>query len=178
VKIIIVEYDPHWPEQFADLSSQLSKVVGELVLAIEHVGSTSVPGLAAKPIIDLDLVVAPDHVEQAIRRLAKGGYEHRGDLGIEGREAFWQPPHRIPHHLYLCPDGSLGLRNHLAVRNFLRAHPEKAQEYGHMKMKLAREFPDDINSYINGKTDFLLRILRQSPLSTDDLRKIQEANRS
>ena|SRR5882724_4051129 len=86
-RIIVVEYDPAWPATFDDLRARVWTVVGDLALAIEHIGSTSVPGLAAKPIIDMTVVLpAADDVPQAIERLATLGYVHRGDLGIEGRE--------------------------------------------------------------------------------------------
>jgi GrpB-like predicted nucleotidyltransferase (UPF0157 family) len=91
--LVIKEYDPQWPVLFEELRVKLSELLGNMVSAIEHVGSTSVPGLAAKPIIDLDVLLASaDYFPEAIGRLAALGYEHQGDLGITGREAFSIPP--------------------------------------------------------------------------------------
>src|SRR5207249_10022511 len=91
-RIIVVEYDPAWPATFDDLRARVWTVVGDLALTIEHMGSTSVLGLAAKPIIDMTVVLpSAADVPQAIERLATLGYVHRGDLGIEGREAFGSP---------------------------------------------------------------------------------------
>lgn len=176
--IVVTEYDPNWPVAFEDLRSEIDAVVGNLAVAIEHVGSTSVVGLASKPIIDITIVAASDSdVAAVISRLATIGYEHRGNLGVEGREAFFHPPHDVPHHLYLCPQGSLGLRNHLAVRDFLRSHTAAVKEYGQLKQRLAEEFPDDIERYIDGKTGFLLEILSRTKLNAKELRSIESSNR-
>lgn len=129
--------------------------VGSAVLAVEHVGSTSVPGLAAKPVIDLAVIVRPEDVPLAIRRLAEIGYVHRGDQGIPGREAFRTPPGEEKHHLYVCVAGSAGVRDHLLFRDYLRAHPEVAREYADLKRRLAREHRDDRDAYQAAKAPFI-----------------------
>jgi len=177
-RIIVVEYDPAWPATFDDLRARVWTVVGDLALAIEHMGSTSVPGLAAKPIIDMTVVLpSADDVPQAIERLATLGYVHRGNLGIEGREVFSSLLDLPAHHLYVCPAGSLGLLNPLAVRDYLRTHPEVARAYGDLKKSLAAEFPHDIDSYVSGKTDFILSILREVGFASDQLEAIEQENR-
>lgn len=178
-QIQVVDYDAGWPSQFESLRQRIQPAVDGIATAIEHVGSTSVPGLAAKPIIDIDVVVsAKEDVPRAIEALGTLGYRHRGDLGVEGREAFQHPAGDLAHHLYLCYEGSLGLRNHLAVRDFLRANATFVDRYGSLKKRLARLFPDDIDAYIDGKTDMLLEILRHSTLAADDLARIEAANRT
>src|ERR1041384_4181171 len=108
--IEVVDYDAGWHEVFERLHSEVWAVVRDVALSVEHVGSTSVPGLAAKPIIDVSVVVPTNaDIPVVIERLATLGYLHRGNLGVEGREAF-AIPDRLPiHHLYLCPRDSLGL---------------------------------------------------------------------
>lgn len=176
--IVVVDYDPAWPEIFEQLRRQVWSVLHDVALTVEHVGSTSVPGLAAKPIIDMSVIVASEgEVPLAITRLATLGYEHLGDLGIEGREAFRRPDGLPAHHLYVCPQGSLGLQNQLAVRDYLRSHPQMAQEYGQLKKRLARKFPDDIESYVAGKTDLILEMLREQGLASEQLAAIAQANR-
>jgi GrpB-like predicted nucleotidyltransferase (UPF0157 family) len=176
--IIVVEYDEAWPKIFQRLHSNLWPLVADFASSIEHVGSTSVPGLAAKPVIDMSVVVRSEaEVRLAIDRLATVGYLHRGNLGIEGREAFQIPAGSPAHHLYVCLEGSLGLQNHLAVRNYLRTHRDMAQAYGELKKKLALEFPNDIESYIDGKTDLLLNILREAGFPPDRLKAIEDGNR-
>lgn len=175
---MVVEYDPNWLHIFEQLHARVWPAVSDLALSVEHVGSTSVPGLAAKPVIDLNVVARSEQdVPALIERLATLGYVHRGNLGIEGREAFYQPADLPRHHLYLSPQGSLGLRNHLTVRDHLRANPAIAREYGELKRRLARAFPDDIDGYIDGKTDFIVGILRRAGLHPEQVSSIEAANK-
>jgi GrpB-like predicted nucleotidyltransferase (UPF0157 family) len=176
--IVVVGYDSTWPEVFAQISSRVWPVVRDVALAIEHVGSTAVPGLAAKPIVDIDIVVRDAlAVSKAIERLATLGYAHRGNLGAEGREAFNSPTGLPRHHLYVCPEDSLALKNHLAFRNFLRTNPGEALKYGQLKRELAIMFADDIDSYIAGKTPFILDGLRSLGFTDEHLEEIFRINR-
>jgi GrpB-like predicted nucleotidyltransferase (UPF0157 family) len=176
--VVVVDYDPNWPLVFEQLRARAWSVVSDVAVGIEHVGSTSVPGLAAKPIIDISIVVrSADDVPLAIERLAPLGYVHLGNLDVEGREAFASPDGSPAHHLYVCPQGGLGLVNQLAVRDFLRAHPEAARAYGELKKRLAVEFPHDIESYVYGKTDFVLDVLRNAGLPRDQIEAIEKVNR-
>ena len=124
--VVVLDYDPRWPDHFEQLRAIVWPAVAGIATAIEHLGSTSVPGLSAKPVIDMDVVVPASRVEEAISRLADLGDRHRGNLGIEGREAFRAPAGSVPHHLYLCPADSPALANHIAVRDHLRATPTAA----------------------------------------------------
>ncbi|HKY30799.1 MAG TPA: GrpB family protein [Pyrinomonadaceae bacterium] len=176
--VVVVDYDRSWPEIFERLRSHIWPILNDLAIAVEHVGSTSVPGLAAKPIIDMTVVVPTEaNIPVAIERLVNLGYMHRGNLGVEGREVFHTPDELPAHHLYLCRRDSLALRNHLVVRDYLRTHPEIAREYGELKKRLAKEFPHDIESYIDGKTDLILKILLAANFPTADLDVVEYANR-
>ncbi|MCA9716193.1 MAG: GNAT family N-acetyltransferase [Myxococcales bacterium] len=156
--IVVVDHDPAWARQFAQLRAALEATLGALALAIEHVGSTSVPGLAAKPILDIDVVIeAPARLPEVITRLAALGYAHEGERGVTGRHAF-RPVSKdsIPaswprHHLYVCPAGGLELRRHLAFRDWLRAHPEGRRRYAARKRELAARHTHDIVAYSDGK---------------------------
>jgi GrpB-like predicted nucleotidyltransferase (UPF0157 family) len=97
--IIIRDYDSRWPGRFVELAARVQATLGDFVLRVEHIGSTAVPGLAAKPVIDLDVVVARTDVAKAIRLLSGLGYVHEGNLGIAGREAFRWPSGEARHHL-------------------------------------------------------------------------------
>jgi GrpB-like predicted nucleotidyltransferase (UPF0157 family) len=177
--IVVVDYDPVWPDWFEQLRGRVWPVVHDVAVAVEHVGSTSVPGLAAKPVIDMSVVMSSEAaVPLAIERLATIRYLHRGNMGVEGREAFYGPPDGPAHNLYVCPAGSLGLVNQLAVRDYLRKHPKTARAYGDLKKRLAAKFPDDIDSYVRGKTDLVLDMLRRAGLSTAQLDAIERANRA
>jgi GrpB-like predicted nucleotidyltransferase (UPF0157 family) len=132
----------------------------------------------AKPIVDITVIVAAEgDIPIAIERLAAVGYVHQGNLGIEGREAFESPRGLPAHNLYVCASSSLGLMNHLAVRNYLRTHPDAAQSYGDLKRRLAAQFQHDIDRYVGGKTDAILNILRDSGFPPDKLEAIEHANR-
>lgn len=176
-KVIVVDYDPAWPRVFEDLRDRIAPALAGTAKRIEHVGSTSVPGLAAKPIIDMVVVVASSaDVPRAIERLAPLGYVHRGDLGIAGREAFARPAHLPAHHLYVCTDGILSLKNQLAVRDHLRRDPAAAEAYAGLKKHLAALHRTDIDGYVAGKTEFILGILRAEGFSDEDLATIAAAN--
>src|SRR5450432_2481119 len=126
----IVNYDPRWPDTFAALRNRIADALGTLAQRIENVGSTAVAGLAAKPIIDLDIVIATrSDLPAVLTRLHQLGYHHEGDLGVPGREAFTTPPGAPPHHLYVCAADNPQLADHLTFRDYLRAHPETAHTY-------------------------------------------------
>ena len=99
-----------------------------------------------------------------------------GNLGVPDREAFGRPSLFPRHHLYLSPRDSLSLKNHLGLRNYLRSHPQAAKEYGELKASLARRFPEDIDSYIFGKTEFILRLLGEIGLNEHELAEIRRIN--
>jgi GrpB-like predicted nucleotidyltransferase (UPF0157 family) len=158
--IEIADYDPRWPDIFAALRARTADALGSLVQRIEHVGSTAVPGLPAKPIIDLDVVIATwSDLPATIERLQPLGYHHEGDLGVPGREAFTTPPDTPPHHLYVCTTDSPQLARHLAFRDHLRTHPDAARAYAALKRSLARRFGADRGAYTEAKTTFIERIL-------------------
>ena len=159
--IVVVAYDPEWPRHFDQIRAYVENAVGDHALDIEHVGSTAVPGLSAKPIIDVDVIVRPTEVAEAIRRLERTGYVHEGDLGIPGREAFTSPAGLPTHHLYVCPAGSPSLQAHLQFRNYLRAHPQAADEYAALKRTLAFQVGDDRDAYAAGKSAFVEAALRR-----------------
>lgn len=158
--IVISEYDPRWPALFCELRDALPAGLRMCARSIEHVGSTAVPGLAAKPIIDIDVVVADEaDVAEAIAMLAAAGYPHKGDAGVPGREAFDQPPHLPEHHLYLCVEGAGPLVAHLRLRDHLRANPGTAREYAALKRELTAAYGDDREGYTEAKTVFIERVL-------------------
>lgn len=164
MKVQVHPYNEDWPRQFAALHQRLWPAVSHLATSIEHVGSTSVPGLPAKPVIDLDIVIPTRDCLPAITSaLAALGYQHRGDQGIPDRDAYRLIEPVRTQHLYVCPAGSLPLHNHLTLRDHLRANPTDRNAYAQLKFDLAQKFPNDIDSYIAGKTDFILNILAQYP---------------
>ena len=159
--IVIVEYDPAWPSEFVRLRDRAQAAMGEVAVAIEHVGSTAVPGLPAKDLIDMVVVVESDaDLNEAISRLEVIGYKARGNLGVEGREAFFWPEGEKRHHLYVSPTTSAELQAQVAFRDRLRSDPDVAVEYLALKRKLAERHGDDRLAYTDGKTEFIEAILR------------------
>jgi GrpB-like predicted nucleotidyltransferase (UPF0157 family) len=174
----IVDYNPEWPNWFEAIQNQIWPVVQPFALGIEHVGSTSVPGLAAKPVIDMDIIIeTPAQLHDVIRALRNLGYVHRGNLGLEGREAFHAPATSAYwHHLYVCLINSLTLRNHLLVRDHLRNDPVTRDQYAVLKAELARDSLS-IDAYCSGKTSFMIQILKQYGISKKEEASIMNANR-
>ncbi len=175
-RIEVVDYDPAWPAVYESLRARIWPAISDLAMGMEHVGSTAVPGLAAKPVIDIDVIAVPSLVPEVIARIETVGYKHRGDLGIPKREAFVVPAGLPRHHLYLCPLDSEALANHLAVRDALRASISDARAYGELKENLAREFAQDVDRYVEGKTEFLVDLLEKVGFADKALIDIRNMN--
>lgn len=173
----VVPYSHDWPQLFGRVAEHLREALGGIPLVeIAHVGSTAVPGLAAKPILDVDIIVHRDVVRAASDALEVAGYSHRGDLGVTDREAFFAPDDDPPRNVYVCVSGTLHVRNHLAVRDALRANPELRDRYGAVKLELAGDPDMDIRRYVAGKSEVLQDVLAVSDLTPQEKRQIYELN--
>ena len=162
--VVVLPYDRQWKQDFLQIKDELQNALGEMALRIEHVGSTSVQGLSAKPIIDIDVAIKDYSVfDDVVSALGSIGYQHEGNLGIEGREAFKYDgkEHLQQHHLYVCPQNSAELKRHIAFRNYLRNHPEAVREYSRIKEEGATLYPYDIEKYIEHKSPFIEEIYRE-----------------
>jgi len=162
--IIVEPYNPAWPGEFERIKRFLWPHVRDLALDIVHVGSTSVPGLASKPIIDFTIVMESYAAFPAIKaRLEALGYTHEGNRGIPTREAFkGGPAGFMAYHLYVCPrDGPEYLR-WLLFTGWLREHDDDRDAYAELKRQNAKLYPHDIDAYIAGKSDFVEGILRKA----------------
>ena len=156
--VVVTSYDKTWAKDFIEIRDELNTVLKDLVLGIEHVGSTSVEGLSAKPIIDIDVVIQDrDKLPEVISALQKLGYSHEGDQGIPGREAFKYEgkKHLRKHHLYVCAQDAEELRRHIAFRDYLRSNPDAVAEYSRIKEEGAKLYPWDIDKYIKHKSPFI-----------------------
>ncbi len=162
--IEIADYDPEWPTQFTDLADRVHAAFADgPQIAVEHVGSTSVIGLAAKPILDLNVIVrSQSDISEAIVRLATLGYVHQGDLGIIGREAFHSPNGATAHHLYLCAADNAEHRRQVAFRDFLRASRDTVESYSALKRTLAVRYGADRRAYNEAKTEFIEAVLEKA----------------
>lgn len=157
MKVVVQEYDESWPATFTAEAARLREIFGAELAAIHHIGSTAVPGLPAKPIIDIMPVVQDiARVDELNGKMAAFGYEPCGEFGIKGRRFFRKGGEDRTHHVHVFQaDNHTEIDRHLSVRNYLRAHPEAALEYGELKARLAKLFPEDIEAYMYGKDDFV-----------------------
>ena len=157
-----MDYDDAWPAQFAEEAERLHELLGDLAVRVDHVGSTSVPGLAAKPVIDIQVSVAAI-VPRApiVDPLVAAGYRHSIDP-IETEHEFLSRGYDDGYprlvHVHVCEVGSAWERRHLAFRDALRADADTAAEYAALKRRLAAEHPHDIFTYVDGKTAFIRSI--------------------
>ena len=164
--VVIADYDPRWPAIYAAETARVNDAIGEWLVGIEHVGSTSVPGLAAKPVIDImpglrSLGNSP-HI---VRPLQKLGYQYFPEHeNVMPERRYFALPASDEHrgrrrfHLHIVETTSAFWRRHLAFRDHLRAHPETAGEYAALKHRLAAEYGSDHVGYTGAKTEFITRI--------------------
>jgi GrpB-like predicted nucleotidyltransferase (UPF0157 family) len=153
----IVEYDAGWPLRAAEELHRLKEALGPVAVRLEHVGSTSVPGLAAKPILDLQLSVAAiEPRSRYVEPLERLGYMFVPAPESPDYHFFAKPPRRPrSHHLHVCEVGSEHEFRHLAVRDFLRTRSDEAARYAALKRKVAARHPEDRLAYIEGKDEYV-----------------------
>jgi GrpB-like predicted nucleotidyltransferase (UPF0157 family) len=156
----VVEYDARWPALFAAERQRIQDACGTLTLKLEHVGGTSIPGLCAKPVLDIAAGRPRDRAqEDYVAALERAGYEHRGERGVPGRQFFRRGQPRA-YHVHLVEEGSLLWIEYLAFRDYLRAHPQLAREFADVKRTLAASFPRDRDAYLTAKSIHVQEILR------------------
>jgi GrpB-like predicted nucleotidyltransferase (UPF0157 family) len=163
-KIEVVPHKPRWSELFQEAVEDLTAVFGPEIVAAHHIGSTAIPGILAKPIVDVLLVVRDiDQVDSFNQDMMERGYRPQGEFGIPGRRFFIKgsESHRT-HHIHVFEESHAAVDRHLAFRDYLRAHSDEAQTYSRLKEELARRFPHDIDGYIAGKYDFIKEIERRA----------------
>ena len=162
-RIEIAAYDPAWPGRFAELGREFRAGLGGVALRIDHIGSTSVPGLAAKPIIDLQVSVAAFEPLEAFKLpLERLGYVYRADNPERTKRYFREPPGRRRTHVHVRRAGGFSEQWALLFRDYLRAHGEVAAEYGAVKRRLAVRFVDDRHGYTDANVPFMWGVIRRA----------------
>ena len=157
-KVIVVPYNPNWVKQYEGASLEIKAALGINLVDIHHIGSTSIPGIYAKPIIDM-LVVVNDLLllDKDSCHMEDLGYEARGEFGIEGRRYF--PRNNAvgerTHQVHAFQAGSTHIHRHLVFRDYMRSHPAAAHDYAVLKRRLAEAHPYDLNAYMDGKDAFI-----------------------
>ncbi|MCA1022348.1 GrpB family protein [Halobacillus litoralis] len=158
-KVEVVAYDQNWPSLFEQERRRLEKIFGSVLVAVHHIGSTAVPGLAAKPVIDLLPVVSDlTAVDAVTAEVVEAGYEAKGENGLPGRRFFQKGGENRTHHVHVFEAGSPEIKRHLVFRDYLRTHDEERGAYGRLKIQLAEEHPYDMDAYIKGKHGCVRRL--------------------
>ncbi|MFJ8063267.1 GrpB family protein [Psychrobacillus sp. NPDC096426] len=162
-KVVVAAYSDDWKKKFDEEARELQKIFGIEILMIHHIGSTSVNGLSAKPIIDMMPVVRDiTKIDTYNEAMIAIGYEPRGENGLPGRRYFQKGGDQRTHHVHMYEIGNGEIDRHIAFRDYLRMHANAAKEYADLKEALAKQFPYDIESYINGKEHLASEIEREA----------------
>lgn len=189
MSILLQPYNPQWPVNFEQIRTVLIARLEGFEIDIQHIGSTAIPDLIAKPILDIDIIIHEKALLPTISsQLESIGYLSRGELGIEGRFAFRQSTHYTPmtnpkhkwleHHLYVCYSDSLALKNHLLFRNALLHNKALVAAYAHLKTSLSKDPSITREQYTSRKTDFILSVLAKTEMEEGSLQAIKKANES
>lgn len=178
VQNLIEPYDPLWPRLFEQFKTELQQVLKGLAVDIQHVGSTAIFGLNAKPILDIDIILH-DKAQLSVvsAQLETLGYFDKGEQGVMGRFAFRSKEKKSPHiHLYVCYADSLALKNHLAFRNALLTNQFLAEQYNQLKMDLVQQKGMTREKYNHQKTEFILSVLQKQGFTDNELKEIKSVN--
>ena len=167
--VIIVDYNPAWPRLYEEERTRILNAIGGFIEDIQHVGSTSVPGLGAKPIIDIMIGIHKlSLVNKCVQPLQSLGYDYRGESGIPGRYYFRKPlkaltSHRT-HHIHMVKTNHDGWKRNILFRDYLLTHPEDSKQYEALKRALAKQFGSDREGYTDAKTEFIETVLVKATL--------------
>jgi GrpB-like predicted nucleotidyltransferase (UPF0157 family) len=156
-KIKVLPHDPNWSKLFKAEANKLAAVLGQEVIAIHHIGSTAIPNISAKPIVDILVEVYDiEQIDEFNEEMMKLGYQPKGEFGIPGRRFFIKGDDSTrTHHVHTFQTGHPRIERYLNFRDYMMAHPEEAQAYSRLKEKLAQRFPEDIKGYMAGKDRFI-----------------------
>jgi GrpB-like predicted nucleotidyltransferase (UPF0157 family) len=173
----VLPYNPAWKYWFNELKAAIWPIISDIALDMIHVGSTSIEGMSAKPIIDIDVVIdSPYEVPEISKRLENIGYNHIGDMGIEGREVFnYCNSPTYPHNLYVCINDSVALQNHLLLKKHLSENLESFNRYKDLKIEVAKS-ERSREEYWKSKTMMILEFLEAEGMKKESLDIIKEQN--
>jgi GrpB-like predicted nucleotidyltransferase (UPF0157 family) len=156
-KVELTRYDPTWADQYHEEADRLTAVLSPEIIAIHHIGSTAIPDIFAKPIIDILIevkeIIRIDHYND---QMATQDYSARGENGILGRRYFSKDKEGVhSHHVHIFQAGNPEIDRHIKFRDYLITHPDDAQAYSQLKIELAKIFPEDVDQYTEAKSDFI-----------------------
>jgi GrpB-like predicted nucleotidyltransferase (UPF0157 family) len=159
----LAPHDPAWAKAFLEEKARIEDALGDSIIAIEHIGSTAIPGMRAKPIIDM--AIALENYEDGfdcVKPLEALGYEYRGEAGVPGRHYLRTAEENVKFHIHMFPESSREWADHILFRDYLRANPGEAARYDELKSALLKEFPEDRPRYTEGKAAFCGEIIEKA----------------
>lgn len=191
MKVVIENHNPEWKTQFLEIKEHFERALGNIpIISIEHVGSTSIPSLKAKPVLDIDIIIPFSSLQATRGALGGVGYTDCGEMNVPGRFAFRQPGYgrydaahgldrsgRPRYNTYLMIDGCTALKNHLDVKRVLLEDMQIREEYGRVKEQLEEMEFDNIGQYVVGKSDILIKVLRKAGWSQESLDSVIKVNK-
>ncbi|WP_368505028.1 GrpB family protein [Alkalihalophilus sp. As8PL] len=162
-EVKVVPYQEKWVKTYESEKEQIETVLDGECITIHHIGSTAIPTISAKPIIDMMVEVKDiKKVDDFNVKFENLGYEAMGENGITDRRFFKKGGDNRTHHVHIFEQESIGIKRHLAFRDYMLAHPDEARRYSELKQKLARNFPSNIDRYIEGKDAYIKEIEKKA----------------
>ena len=164
-RVEVVSYNPNWKEMYKEESEKIKNILNDIIIDIHHIGSTAIPGIKAKPVIDILVEVKDiEGVDQYNHKMKELGYEAMGEYGIPKRRFFRKGENNRTHHIHIFQVGNEEIERHINFKEYLIAYPRKAREYSKLKEKLANKYTYDVKNYTNSKSDFIKKIDRKIKL--------------
>jgi GrpB-like predicted nucleotidyltransferase (UPF0157 family) len=164
-RVEVVFYNSNWKEMYKKESEKIKSILDDIIIDIHHIGSTAIPGIKAKPVIDILVEVKDiEEVDQYNHKMEELGYEAMGEYGIPKRRFFRKGENNRTHHIHIFQAGNEEIKRHINFKEYLIAHPDKAREYSKLKEKLANKYTYDVENYSNCKSDFIKEIDRKAKL--------------
>jgi len=164
-RVEVVSYNSNWKKMYKEESEKIKNILNDIIIDIHHIGSTAIPGIKAKPVIDILAEVKDiEAVDQYNHEMEELGYEVMGEYGIPKRRFFRKGGNKRTHHIHIFQAGNEEIERHINFKEYLITHPDKRREYSKLKEKLANKYTYDVESYTNGKSDFIKEIDRKAKL--------------
>jgi GrpB-like predicted nucleotidyltransferase (UPF0157 family) len=161
----VVSYNSNWKKMYKEESEKIKNVLSDIIIDIHHIGSTAIPGIKAKPVVDILVEVEDiEGVNQYNHKMKELGYEAMGEYGIPKRRFFRKGGNNRTHHIHVFQLGNKEIERHINFKEYLIAHPKKAREYSKLKEKLANKYNYDVENYTNSKSDFIKEIDKKAKL--------------
>ena len=168
--IEVMSYNANWTHMYQEESGKIKNILNDIIIDIYHIGSTAIPGIKAKPVIDILIEVKDiEAVDRYNHKMEELGYEAMGEYGIPKRRFFRKGGNKRTHHLHIFQVGNEEVGRHINFKEYLISHPDKGQEYSKLKEKLANKYAYDVENYTNGKSDFIQEIDRKAKLWREKL---------